>query len=75
MHRLSDDNVVEMVLKLIAQGKITLHKTTQGREWVTPKQIKYEVRTAAMCSESLAVVAKTERKATQSHIMCFQRVD
>jgi len=43
VHRLSDDNVVEMVLKLIAQGKITLHKTTQGREWVTPKQIKYEV--------------------------------
>lgn len=44
VHRLSEDNVVEMVLKLIAQGKITLHKTTAGREWVTPKQIKYEAR-------------------------------
>ena len=43
VHRLSEANCVEIVMKLIEQGSVTLHKTQAGREWITPDQIQREV--------------------------------
>lgn len=39
---------MELVTKLIEQGMVTLHTTTQGREYITPEQIEREVRLGAL---------------------------
>ena len=43
VHRLSEGNCVDIVLKLQAMGAIELLKTNNGREFITPKQVESEI--------------------------------
>eukprot|EP01097_Dermamoeba_algensis_P009643 TRINITY_DN6880_c0_g1_i1.p1 TRINITY_DN6880_c0_g1~~TRINITY_DN6880_c0_g1_i1.p1 ORF type:complete len:728 (+),score=218.78 TRINITY_DN6880_c0_g1_i1:52-2235(+) len=47
-HRLSERNCVEIILKLIALKKIDLIYTMDGKEYLTPQQLEYEIKDEIM---------------------------
>jgi E3 UFM1-protein ligase 1 len=50
-HRISERNAVEIILKLIEQKKIELIFTTSGKEYLTHKQLRNEIKDAITVHE------------------------